>query len=73
MPLRNLPTLENTILTFTFLAEKALGRCSPTESADYCMLVKVRVCLLNLKVHLGSDINKIKSMSMLKIVLSEKS
>ena len=47
----------------SFLAGKASwapSGCLPTESADYCMLVnewawlRSRVCLLSLKVHLGS-------------------
>ena len=47
----------------SFLAGKAswsLSRCLPTESADYCMFVnewawlRSQVCLLSLKVHLGS-------------------
>ena len=51
------------LLGGSFLAGKASwapSRCLPTESADYCMLVnewawlRSQVCLLSLKVHLGS-------------------
>ena len=51
------------LLGGSFLAGKAswaLSGCLPTESADYCMLVnewawlRLRVCLLSLKVHLSS-------------------
>ena len=51
------------LLGGSFLAGKASWaprECLPTESADYCMRVndwvwlRPRVCLLSLKVHLGS-------------------
>ena len=53
------------LLGSSFLAGKVASTLSgylPTENADYCMLInecawlRSRVCLLSLKVHLGSDL-----------------